>query len=195
MRSPGDYRKPSTTASTESGTGDGEVPASRLRLFAILLASPERDSAEVLSELRIDHSWLKKACDQLAGFSLAHWQAEHTRLFVTGFPKTACPPFKSAYHGQGLHSSAAEDLAGFYRELGLFAQDMPPDYLGTLLECWAFLIEQSHDGAAKTLWAEHLAPWLPRFASDLKESSQLELYRALADQLDALCIAMTEATA
>lgn len=168
------------------------VSPERLRLYAVLLGSPERDSLTLLNELRSDHGWLNKVCDELVDIPLEHWQAEHTRLFVTGFPKTACPPFKSAYSGQGRAGSAVEELAGFYQDLGLSAEAMPPDYLGTALECWAHLIEQSNEEAVQTLWVEHLEPWLARFAADLQRAAEIELYRAMGEQFGALCASQSE---
>jgi len=126
------------------------------------------------------------------GCPFEHWQAEHTRLFVTGFPKTVCPPFKSAYSGQGMSGSAVVELAGFYRSIGLSARKMPPDYLGTILECWAYLTEQANEDALATLWGQHLASWLPRFAGDLRQSAELLLYRLFGEQLELLCASQSE---
>ena len=64
---------------------------------------------------------------------------------------------------------------------------MPPDYLGTLLECWAFLTEQANHEALATLWTQHLASWVPRYASDLQQHGELVLYRQYGEQLESLC--------
>ena len=180
----------------EEGTGPAVAGAKslpeQLRLLAVLLGAPESTSLDVLDDLRTEHRWLDAAILELKQTPLEQWQAEHTSLFVTGFPKTACPPFKSAYSGQGMSGAAVEDLAGFYQALGLSAQDMPPDYLGTMLECWAYLLSQANEHAARRLWSEHLASWLLRFATDLHREAGLELYRALGEQFSSLYASQSE---
>ncbi len=161
----------------------------RLRLYAVLLGVPESDSLQALDEQRSEHQWLVACCEELHDTPFERWQAEHTRLFVTGFPNTVCPPFESAMRGQGMSGSAMEELEGFYRGLGLSARGMPPDYLGTMLECWAYLTERSDEDAAATLWERHLASWLPGFAGTLRRSAELMLYRRFGEQLERLCAA------
>ena len=189
MRNRGDANCTSPVAHAVS---DDVISPERLRLFAVLLGTPEGESSDLLNELRAEHGWLDRACEDLAHIPLEHWQAEHTRLFVTGDPKTACPPFKSAYSGQAVAGGAVEDLAGFYRDLGLSAKDMPPDYLGTALECWAYLISQAKQDEVQTLWTAHLEPWLSQFADDLQREADLELYRALGAQFGVLCRSAAE---
>ena len=66
---------------------------------------------------------------------------------------------------------------------------MPADYLGTMLECAAWLVEQEEAGAeglSNELWQRHLLKWLPRFADDLMQHSRLLLYRSLGDCLSTI---------
>lgn len=160
-----------------------------LRLLAGLLASPGSESMEIVRELAGDHAWLAGPVAELEALPLDEWQAEHTRLFVSGHPKTACPPFESAVTGGSLHGAASDRLADLYRRAGLEATGLPPDYLGTQLECAAYLMEQdcAHSQALlRELWQEHLAAWVPRFNKTLRQESQLALYRQLAGQMEAL---------
>ncbi|MTW22188.1 TorD/DmsD family molecular chaperone [Allochromatium palmeri] len=169
---------------------------SHLRRLAALLAMPEADALEALREIAEQQSWLAEPIAELESLPLEHWQAEHTRLFVSGYPKTPCPPFESAYRQGNMGGTTALDLQGLYHRAGLEAGETPPDYLGTQLEFAAYLLdagqaEGSADclaGALATeLWDEHLSRWLPRFAQDLQAQTELVLYRRLGEQLAALC--------
>ena len=73
------------------------VSAQTLRLYSGLLASPGSGSLEVLRELAGEHEWLRQPLAELENLPLGEWQAEHTRLFISGHPKTVCPPFESAF--------------------------------------------------------------------------------------------------
>jgi TorA maturation chaperone TorD len=86
-----------------------------------------------------------------------------------------------------MEGEASAAARAFYARLGLAATALPADFLGTLLECAAWLAE-TPDGAAleETLFRDHLAPWVGRFARDLAKHSALLLYRALGERLAAL---------
>jgi len=162
----------------------------RLQLLGWLLAAPVDESRELLQEVPVTHDWLASPLEELAGISLDEWQAEHTRLFVSGHPRTACPPFESAWVNGMMLGSSTTAVAELYRKIGLEEDSVLPDYLGTMLECAAYLEDQpdTHSQAMKLeLWREHLERWLPRFAQTLAEESQLALYRELAGQLFLLC--------
>lgn len=169
-----------------------------LRLLATLLAQPEEDALAALKDMLPLAPWLAPAIAELEGLPLARWQGEHTRLFVNGYPKTPCPPFEAAYReGQMGGGTTCERLTDLYRRAGLAATGGPPDYLGTQLECVAYLADQaattdaallgpgreSPDTLLCALWEDHLSQWLPRFAEDLQQAARLALYRALGAQL------------
>ncbi len=155
-----------------------------LYVLAALLAVPEGDGLDALRDLQPFAPWLEPAIAELEGLSLGQWQGEHTRLFVSGYPTTPCPPFESSYrHGQ-MGGVAARELVSLYQRAGLQATGAPPDYLGTLLECAAYLEERGDpEGLLPELWGEHLLRWLPRFAQELEAESDLLLYRLLGAEL------------
>jgi TorA maturation chaperone TorD len=161
--------------------------AGACRAVALLLGEPDEDSAGVVAELAEVNPWLKEAAGALSGLSLDEWRAEHTRLFVCGYPKTACPPFESHYRNGCLNGPAAQEVEEIYRRAGLEAVDgMPPDYLGTMLECAAWIAERTAGkcGLLAELWVDHLDLWAGRFAADLGKNARLELYRALGVRLE-----------
>ena len=156
-----------------------------LRILAWLLGMPGQESLLAIVDLAQTYPWLQEATEQLRMISLANWQAEHTRLFISGYPKTVCPPFESAYRHGRMDGPARTELEHLYRQVGLVPIEAPADYLGTLLECAAYLSDQTptHQTVMSTLWEEHLQIWLPRFCRDLIQHSRLTLYRALGEQV------------
>lgn len=160
-----------------------------LRLLSGLLASPGSDSLAVLRELAVEHAWLGEPVAELVQTPLEEWQAEHGRLFISGHPKTACPPFESAFVGKAMFGVACDQLGDLYRRAGLEAEGAPPDYLGTQLECAAWLMGQGCDHSKallQELWRDHLAAWVPQFGEVLQAESGLSLYRQLGRQLENL---------
>jgi len=185
-----------SSAGAVQGPGTRHAPA-HLRRLSVLLSMPEEGALDALREMSDQVPWLGEAVAELEGVALDRWQAEHTRLFVSGYPKTPCPPFESAYRQGQMGGTMASDLVAFYRRVGLEPEGVPADYLGTLLECAAYLADLARSEETESapclvvalereLWQEHLGHWLPRFAVDLKHAAQLKLYRALAVQLGAL---------
>ncbi len=159
----------------------------RLRTLALLLAHPGEDSLEGLVELAGSETWLQPAVTELQQVPLDIWQAEHTRLFINGYPGTVSPPFESAYrHGQ-FGGSAIVELRDLYLEAELGPTGVPTDYLGTELEFAAWLVDTGDPlGLFPILWKEHLALWLPGFCSDLAKGARLLLYKSLAAELEQL---------
>jgi TorA maturation chaperone TorD len=147
---------------------------------------PECDALDVLRDMLAQAPWLRSSLPELEQTPLEHWQAEHTRLFISAFPKTPCPPYESAYRQGTMGGSVAADLADLYRRAGLRASEVPADYLGTMLEFAAFLMEQGMDDLLRELTDEHLRLWVPRFARDLQDQARLDLYRALGAHIEKL---------
>ena len=155
----------------------------QLRILAALLAMPEDDALDLLRDLQQQAPWLESALPELESIPLEHWQAEHTRLFVNAYPKVPCPPYESAYRQGTMGGTAARELADLYRRAGLQAADLPPDYLGTMLECASYLLDQGEDELLGELMEGHMRQWVPGFARDLREQAALDLYRALGRQI------------
>jgi len=176
---------PKSIAGVESLTLPSTDP-NQLRILAALLAMPEADALDALRDMQPQAPWLEPSLSELERIPLEHWQAEHTRLFISAYPKLPCPPYESAYRQGTMVGISASELADLYRRAGLRAMDVLADYLGTMLECAAYLKETGRDDLLKELTEEHLALWVPRFARDLVDHAGLDLYRALGRQLGAL---------
>ena len=159
--------------------------STELRILASLLDAPDMDAKEAVLELAAYYDWLKPAAEELEKLSLGEWQAEHTRLFISGYPATPCPPFESVYLSGRMHGPQERSLKDLYRRLDLSASGVPADYLGTLLECAAHLSADPENGKPfwSELWDGHLGLWVPRFCRELQEESRLVLYRIVAERL------------
>lgn len=165
------------------------VSPTQLRVLAGLLAAPGEESLETIRELAQEHVWLIPAVEQLSHIPVEYWQAEHTRLFVNGHPKTACPPFESVYRHGVMNSPLCDEVDRLYHAVGLeVAGEFFPDYLGTLLECAAYVSEHlpSHQEHWEILWQKHLLSWVPQFAGDLQQHAKLKFYQELGKQLKEL---------
>jgi TorA maturation chaperone TorD len=163
------------------------VDPDQLRVAAALLSMPTDDSVDAVRDMLPTAPWLRSSLPELERLPSDRWQAEHTRLFITGYPRTPCPPFESAYRHGTMGGTAAGDLEALYRRAGLRSGEVPADYLGTMLECAAYLQEQGMEELLEELFEQHLGRWVPRFARDLRDSAELELYRELGAQLGRLC--------
>ncbi|MGO9740032.1 MAG: molecular chaperone [Xanthobacteraceae bacterium] len=179
-------------ASAKDMIGGREELASACRTIGLLLAQPDEESAEVVAELATVNPWLEQAAREVAAMPLDRWQAEHMRLFVCGFPHTACPPFESQYRHGCLEGPASREVEDIYRRAGLEPPEgVPADYLGAMLECAAWLVETAGEqcGLFAELWVDHLDLWATRFAGDLRENAEIGLYRALAERIQWLMTA------
>ncbi|MBF0624082.1 MAG: molecular chaperone TorD family protein [Magnetococcales bacterium] len=158
-----------------------------IALLAGLLAQPGADSLEALHDLLPRAPWLQGAVAELAALPLAQWQGEHTRLFLNGVPRTPCPPFASAWRKGTMGGDIATAARLLFRQAGLEPRgELPPDYLGTLLEGAALLASRGDapSGALlERLWQEQILPWVPDWAQALEQASGLLLYRVLARRL------------
>lgn len=160
------------------------VTPEQLQLFSLLLGAPEANALEMLQSLSAEHPWLAGPLHELHETPLQQWQGEHTALFINGYPHTVAPPFLSALRSGQMGGSEEDEMREFYYRLGLEADGMPADYLGTLFECAAWLLqqeEQSEDFAE--LWDNYLYPVLPDFANRLIEHQGLRLYQEMGRQL------------
>lgn len=157
-----------------------------LRTLATLLAMPEADAIDALRDMHDQAPWLESSLPELEQLPLEHWQAEYTRLFITAYPKIPCPPYGSAYRQGTMGGTVARELVQLYRRAGLQPTDIPSDYLGTMLECAAYLQDQGMEALLEELVDGHMKPWVPRFARDLQNQTRLDLYRVLGKQIENL---------
>jgi TorA maturation chaperone TorD len=135
-------------------------------------------------------------------------RADYDRVFGLTADR-GCPPYETEYHTNAeafFQAQQMADVAGFYRAFGLMpAQSEPdrPDYLPLELEFMAFVLMKKRlasvdlagatadtdaasvcDEVQRAFFRDHLAWWVPAFASGLRRKSDDGIYgevgRALA---------------
>lgn len=169
-------------SSAEQAKSEGETLAAELAFCASCLAEPAEDSLEMLRETLDWQPWLRESLSELEQVGLAVWQGEHTRLFV--MPAVAAP-FASVQRGGMINGDAAGMAEAFYARHGVqFNPGLPGDYLGSLLECLAWLIASDRVSEAVSFRENLLDDWLPKFAESVAEQSQLQFYRDLGQRID-----------
>jgi putative dimethyl sulfoxide reductase chaperone len=148
------------------------------------------DEAEKSGALTTEICQVAAGLNDAQALPLDQLQGEHTGLFVNNHPHVPCPPYESAYRENTLMGNATTAVTETYRQWGLEVGGDFADYAGAELEFMAFAIRlSSQDGGDDTLSAQreflrdHILTWMPRFASDMRKASKLELYRSLGDLL------------
>ncbi|TNJ39307.1 molecular chaperone TorD family protein [Chlorobaculum thiosulfatiphilum] len=145
----------------------GKIDANRDELLA-LVAAFEREETEPL-------------------------QAEYTRLFLNGYPRTVCPPYESVYLEKRMHGDAAVAVAAAYAEWEMSVEPGLIDHLATELEFLAFLASaESLDNAisadarkaSERFTQQHMSRWTPQFTADLQAGAKLDAYRMLAELME-----------
>jgi putative dimethyl sulfoxide reductase chaperone len=157
-------------------------------------------AADGLAVLESEFSSVATGLDGAEALPLEQVQGEHTGLFINNYPHVPCPPYESAYREKTMVGNATALVARTYREWGLEVDGEFADYAGAELEFMAFAIRMSsQDGGAETVAAQqaflrdHIMMWMPRFASDMRDASKLDLYRSLGELLGAFLSMENEA--
>jgi len=163
-----------------------------LRLLSLLLAPPGRDFLRLLrndSELPGGGEWPARYQDD--GKLLACLQEEHTRLFVTGFPRLAAPPYAAEYLDEEpgrLLASLQERLTA--AGLRVSGNDTGrPDHLRVLLEAAGHLTDT---GGRRVFLERYLVPWFPVYRERLESAARLPLYPALVEAVESLLLSETD---
>ncbi|NTV66428.1 MAG: molecular chaperone TorD family protein [Chlorobaculum sp.] len=120
-------------------------------------------------------------------------QAEYTRLFLNGYPRTICPPYESVYLEKRMHGEATVAVQSAYAEWEMSVEPGLIDHLATELEFLAFLASaESLDNAvsadarkaSESFTQQHLTRWTPQFVVDLKAGATMEAYRLLGEVME-----------
>lgn len=181
-----------------------DLQSRQLASAAAELLREEAEAAPVrlgFGELPPEALTLQGACDSLPD-SVEALQAEYDRVFGL-VPARECPPYETEYHATSepfFQSQQMADVAGFYRAFGLqptLVLPERPDHLGLELEFMAFLllkkrlasedVEQVRvcEEAERDFFREHLAWWVPSFATGLRRRAAPGVYAALGEVLAA----------
>jgi TorA maturation chaperone TorD len=168
---------------TPQPVGFGELPIEQL------------DLGEVLAELQRPRAELQEEYDRVFGLVVSR----------------ECPPYETEYQPSTesfFRAQQLADIAGFYQAFGLVprrAAPDRPDHLALELEFMAFLLlkkrialtsmpanpcaaEQTQlcEDAERLFFRDHIAWWIPAFATGLRRKAGSGLYACVARVLAAL---------
>jgi TorA maturation chaperone TorD len=136
-----------------------------------------------------------------APLSLDDLRAAHMDVFGLVLSRE-CPPYETEYCSSAeafFRAQQLADIAGFYHAFGLqTAQASPerPDHLALELEFMAFLLRKERladtaeqasvcADAQRSFFRDHLAWWVPSFASGLRRKAESGFYAIVAQVLAA----------
>jgi TorA maturation chaperone TorD len=169
-----------------------EVDAARAAeyaLLSVLLArAPDADMLGRLARLRGDASLLGVAhaalAEAAAATSVERVEREYFNLFI-GIGRGELLPYGSYYLTGFLNE---RPLARLREELGRLGIERaegnsePEDHAAILCEIMAGIVGGHFDtppAADRTLFEQHLAPWIGRFFADLERADAADLYRRI----------------
>ncbi len=142
-----------------------------------------------LQDIEGDQTELLTLIELFKAEDLETLQGEYTRLFITGYPKTPCPPYESVQLEGRIMGKAADAVEKIYKEWGMRVEPGILDHISTELEFCAFLLSASTLEEDTALDAQeaydafkqnHLYVWLPEFLKKLHANTNFQVYRQLA---------------
>lgn len=121
-----------------------------------------------------------------AASALEPLQVEYTRMFITGIPHVAAPPYASVYQDKSLKGKFSEQTAAFYLECGysLTKHADLPDNIVHQLEFLSFLAEDGNQAAEEEFIQRFFLPWFPVFASRVRSEAAHPFYPVIVSIID-----------
>lgn len=184
--------RPDLFSESSINTATDEIDAARAREYALLatllLRAPDADFLARLATLRGDASPLGLAhatvAEAAARARVEVVENEFFALFI-GMGRGELLPYASYYLTGFLHE---RPLARLREDLGRFgivrAEDViePEDHAGILCEIIAGLAGGALPApaeAGRTIFENHMAPWIGRFFADLERAEAAHFYRSV----------------
>jgi TorA maturation chaperone TorD len=186
-----DVLRPDLYDTSPSSTID-EVDAARAAeyaLLSVLLArAPNADMLARLARLRGDASPLGVAhaalAEAAATSTVERAEREYFNLFI-GIGRGEVLPYGSYYLTGFLNERPLARLREELARLGIERSEgnsEPEDHAAIVCEIMAGIVGGKFEtpaGADRTLFEQHLAPWLGRFFADLERADAADLYRRI----------------
>ncbi len=165
---------------------NNELLAKEFFIVGKLLTYP---SIELKKELEnivdIDHP-VSNTLKQIDDKSFENLQGEYTRLFITGYPKTPCPPYYSAYKTGLVVSDHTDYLYNLYAEYGIeIPEGQFPDFIPVLMEFMVLLLSNDKIEDAKSFHSKYIT-WLLVFAENIKDNTSIEYFNLISKNISSL---------
>lgn len=161
------------------------------RLLGRLLATqPSREILDAVGRMLGGQGAFGAAVDALAaaarGTDAEAAEREYNELFI-GLARGELVPFASYYRTGFLYDKPLAKLRADMERFGIAAADNacdPEDHIASLCEMMAGLISGAFGAPVplaqqKQFFDTHLAPWAPRFMTDLEKAASARLYQTV----------------
>ena len=168
---------------------DLKLLAQEFFIFGKLLTYPTKELKEEIEKILIllkDEGKKNLFTDILTSLNendQDNLEAEYTSLFITGYPKTPCPPYFSAYQTGMIVSEHSEKLYNIYEEYGIeLSNEQFPDFIPTMMEFMTLLLTNEQEKEAKEFYKEYLS-WISEFSENIKRNTKEKYFLKIADEL------------
>ena len=141
----------------------------------------------LLAALKGDEELLQLRKMAAAGDDLLEeLQVEYTRLFITGVPHVAAPPYGSVYLQKTLRGKYSDEILAYYRACGysLAPGAELPDHLVNQLEFLAALAAEGNRTAEEEFLRRFFLPWFQTFAAAVRAATAHPVYRIIIGIID-----------
>jgi len=104
---------------------------------------------------------------------------EYTRLFITGLPSLACPPYESVYREDAVMGNSTLEVMKSYSKAGLKVMENfhdLPDHVAVELEFLYYLMNKENTEAHEAFIKEHVSRWVPEFCSGVEKNDRTGFY-------------------
>ena len=118
--------------------------------------------------------------------SLETLQVEYTRLFITGVPHVAAPPYAGVYLDKTLKGRFSEEMLKFYSRAGYVINEHGdlPDNIVHQLEFLSLLAEDGKQETEEEFIRRFVWPWFPAFSSQVKKKAEHPFYPVIVSIID-----------
>lgn len=168
---------------------NSQILAQKFFVFAKLLTYPTKELKEDIEKVvkQINNEDDKKTFKNIIAKldnNREELEGEYTALFITGYPKTPCPPYFSAYQTGMIVSEYSEKLYDLYEEYGIeLSNEQFPDFLPTMMEFMTLLLTNELKKEAENFYNEYLS-WTNEFSKNIKRNAKEDYFIEIAEQLN-----------
>lgn len=158
-------------------------------IFGKLLTYPTKELKEDIEKVLLllkeksDQDLFKNIIKNLNDKKREVLEGEYTSLFITGYPKTPCPPYYSAHQTGLVVSEHSEELHNIYEEYGIeLSNDQFPDFIPTMMEFMTLLLTNELVKEASKFYKKYLL-WVSEFSENIKRNTENEYFINIANEL------------
>ena len=164
---------------------NNESLAKEFFLVGKLFTYPTLEMKEELEKVVTEDSF-HNILSKVDSKNIENLQGEYTRLFVSGYPSTPCPPYFSAFKTGLVVSDHTDALYDIYDKYGIeIPEGQFPDFIPILMEFMVLLLSNNQDEESKTFYNKYIS-WLSEYSQNVKRNSKMDYFNLTSEKLDSL---------